>query len=132
MLQYLFCYAAWKAVLTEPIFDSNGRVVGWLRGQLIYDLGGNSRAFLHGDCVSSNRGRHLGRMDRGFFRDRSGNAVAFLKGARGGPILPVPEVPPVPPIPAVPPVPPVSPVPPVPPVPSLSWSPLSWARFLEG
>jgi len=46
-----------------------------------------------------------------------------MRGARGGPLPPVPEVAPVPPVLAIS---------PVSPVPSLGWSNLNWEEFLKG
>jgi hypothetical protein len=30
----------------DPIFDRNGRTLGWLNGEVIYDLRGRARAFV--------------------------------------------------------------------------------------
>jgi len=71
-------------------------------------------------------------LDKGLFRDRHGDVVAFMLGVTGGPVLPVPSAPPVPPVPAIPPERPEPPVPPDPAVLSLRWSSLSWERFIAG
>jgi hypothetical protein len=80
--------------------------------------------------VFSYQGRHLGTLDRGFFRDNQGHCVAFMDGAEGGPIPPIPQIPPVPPIPPIPPIAPIPPIPPIAPIGSFSWSNLSWNQFL--
>jgi len=116
----------------EPIFNGHGCTVGWLREDIVYDASGQPSAFIRNGAVFSYSGGYLGRLDRGIFRDLNGHAVAFMHGASGGPMLPVPAVPPVPPVPQVPPVSPVPVIPPVPPVPSLSWSLLTWEEFLAG
>lgn len=114
----------------EPIYDRQGIVVAWKNGNVIHDISGNAIAFINDTNVISYTGKHLGVLNNGFFRDHRGDAVAFMKGATGGPILPVLSVPPVPPVPAIAPVPPIPPIPPVPAVPSLSWSDLSWDKFI--
>lgn len=115
----------------EPIFDRNGRTVAWFKENVLFNLEGRAVAFRNNNSIVSYRARHLGVIDRGFIRDRNGHAVAFMRGASGGPVQPVPQVPPVPRVPQVPPVPPVPPIPPVPAVPSLSWSSMDWESFLN-
>ena len=56
--------------------------------------------------------------------------MAFVKGARGGPLLPVPSIAPVPPILAIPPVRAVPSVPRIPAVPSLTWG-RGWDDFVS-
>ena len=114
----------------EPIYDRRGSVVAWLSGQNLYHRNGQHAAVVHGDNVYGHRGQQLGRFVNGLFRDHQGGAVAFLRGASGGPVLPVPSVPPVPPVPSVPPVPAVPSVPRVPAVPSLGWG-AAWQNFIN-
>lgn len=116
----------------EPIYDSAGAVVAWKREGDIHDVRGQAVAFLSNKNVVSYSGRHLGVLDKGLFRDHRGDIVAFMSGARGGPLLPVQSEKPVPPVPAFAPVRPEPPVPPAPAVPSLRWSPLSWEQFIVG
>lgn len=120
--------------MLEPIHGRQGEVVGWLDDERrIRDLRGAVVAYIQRDgSINTQGGRSCGVLDRGFFRDRNGGAVAFLKGAAAGPVPPVPHVPPVAPVPVVPPVSPVPPVPPVPAVPQLNWSHLSWEEFIAG
>ena len=116
-----------------PIYNPRGHVCAWFRDDKIYDLRGRCVGFIRqGRQVINTRGRHLGVLDDGNFRDHMGNAAGWIRGGSGGPVRPVPSVPPVPPVPSVPPVPPVTPVPPVPAVPSLSWSALDWSAFVSG
>ncbi len=76
-------------------------------------------------------GEHLGLLLGRFFRDHRGDAVAFLPGAIGGPILPSPSPGPNPPIPSIPPSPAKPFIPPIPAIPSLDWG-LSWQEFING
>jgi len=116
----------------EPVFDPNGDVVAWLNNDVIHDLNGAAVVFLSDHNVLGYGCAHLGFLDRGLFRDHAGDVVAYVRGAHGGPLLPVPHVPPIPPVPHVPPVPPVAPVPPIPSVASLDWSSLDWHAFISG
>jgi sporulation protein YlmC with PRC-barrel domain len=114
----------------EPIFDKNGKTVGWLNNLVIHDRSATYRAFIAGAAVYDFSGRYLGRFRQGFFRDKRGNAVAFLKGARGGPLLPFTEFPPFAPFPPFPPLRPLPELPPLPPLDTLKWSALSFEDFL--
>jgi hypothetical protein len=115
----------------EPIYNLNGCTVAWLRGDFIYDISLKLRAFTRSGAVFTYQGRYIGQLDCGFFRDKSGHAVAFMRGATGGPVPPAPKVSSCPPVPPVPSVAPVPPVPPVPPAPSSSLSNLDWEEFLS-
>jgi hypothetical protein len=75
-----------------PVFDRLGAVVGWVLDDRILDRGGRHRAFIHGSAVYGYDSRYRGTFKRGFFRDRSGNAVAFVQGAAGGPLLPLTQL----------------------------------------
>ncbi len=114
----------------EPIYDRAGRVVAWQRGTDIYHLNGSHAGVINGANVYGHRGQQLGVFVKGLFRDHRGGVVAFLRGATGGPVLPVPSVSPVPPVPSVPPVPAVPSVPRVPAVPSLGWG-QEWQQFIN-
>ena len=116
----------------KPIFDKRGKTVGWLGKNVVYSLNGNPKAFIEDQAVCAYNGEYLGIFENGFFRDRNGDAVAFIEGAEGGPLTPITEIPPIPPIPAIPPISPIPPIPPIPPVSSLSWSNLSWDDYLTG
>jgi len=119
----------------EPIFDRSGRAVAWLRNDVVFDRASHRYvAFLQGrhDDMFNYEGRYLGRLKRGYVRDRQGDAVAFLKGARSGPVLPVYSDSAVLPVPLAP---PVSPGPlraPEAATPTLNWSQLNWVQFLAG
>ena len=117
----------------QPIYHRNGRVVGWFDSEVVYDLGGRARVFVKADAVFTYGAVYLGYMKTGFFRDRVGDAVAFLEGADGGPQLPSSrESPPHEPL-AVPPAShPIPSLPPMPAMPSLGWSSVEWEGFLEG
>lgn len=114
----------------EPIYTRSGAVVGWLHQQRVIDRYNNYRGFLHNNALYSMNGQYLGRFNNGFFRDLFGNAVAFIKGASGGPLLPITQIPPIPPIPPVPPINPIPPIPPIPPIDSLIWG-VEWEDLLN-
>lgn len=114
----------------EPIFNNNGQVVAWLREKDIYHLDGSHAAVVNGENVYGHRGQHLGVFKQGLFRDQSGGAVAFIRGAHGGPILPIPAIPPIPPIPAIAPIPSIPSIPPIPAIPSLGWGQV-WNAFIN-
>lgn len=115
----------------NPIYDSHGGVVGWLKDINIYNLNGSHAAVIKGEHVYGHTGQHLGLLKNGLFRDQAGGAVAFIKGAQGGPIKPVPSIPPIPPIPSIPPIPAIPAIPPISAIPSLSWG-KSWQEFIAG
>jgi hypothetical protein len=108
----------------EAIYDRNSRVVAWRQSNNIFHINGLHTAVIRGNQVYGHRGQHLGVFKNGLFRDHRGCVVAFMNGASGGPVLPIPSVSPVPPVPAVP------SVPPVPAVPSLSWG-MNWQEFIN-
>ena len=89
-----------KEFTMNPIYDREGQVVGWKNDQNIYDLDGSHAAVRIKENVYGPNGEHLGLLLEGFFRDHRGDAVAFLSGAIGGPILPSLSIPPDPPIPS--------------------------------
>ncbi len=115
----------------DPIFNREGKTVGWLHRDAILDRDGVHRAFINSSAVYTYQGRYLGRFEDGFLRDRDGHAVSFVRGASGGPTTPTAEVPPTPPRPSIPPLAFVPPAPPVPPVTYLGWSVLDFESFLK-
>lgn len=116
----------------EPIYDRTGHPVGWLLDDVVRDMKARPRAFVDRGAVYSYDARYLGVVDRGFFRDRDGRAVAFVRGASAGPVMPPTKSAPMPPIPPIAPVHPMPPVPPPPPTASAKWSELEWDRFING
>lgn len=117
----------------NPIHDSSGAVVAWLDSQYIRDLNGGVIAFVRYINVYRLDGQNLGTFRSCYFRDHSGFAVAFVRGATIGPLLPFPAIPPVPPIPAVPPSLPFPAIPPpIPASPLPEWSPSGWDAFIFG
>jgi hypothetical protein len=115
----------------KPIYSRTGQTVGWLTGDVIYDRNNRYRAFISKGEVYTYQGRHLGRLDSGFFRDRQGHAVSFMDGATGGPIPPIPAIAPIAPIPPIPPIPLIPPIAPIAPIASFNWSVLDWDGFLN-
>jgi hypothetical protein len=114
-----------------PIFDRRGVVVAWLMDERILDRRGRHRAFLRGASVYGYDRRHRGTFKRSFFRDRHGDAVAFVKGATGGPLLPLRQLVPLAPLPQLPPLKPLVSLAPVSPLPTLRWSALTWDQFID-
>jgi hypothetical protein len=107
--------------------------VAWLRNDVVLDRGSHRYvAFLQGrpGYLFSYDGRYLGWLQRGYVRDRKGDAVAFLQGARGGPVLPVYSDSAVRPVPLARPVAPQPMPAPSPAAPTRNWSQLSWNQFL--
>jgi hypothetical protein len=116
----------------EAIFDSQGYVVGWLDTGVIYDKYGGACAFVTDGAVHDSSGAYFGQFDNRLFWDTDGLAVAFMAGARGGPLLPRPEVPPIPPSLSFPSEAPALPTPPANPTTGTRWSTRSWEAFLRG
>ena len=114
----------------DPIYDREGQVVGWLQDENIYHLDGSHAAVRNKINVYGPDGEHLGLLLEGFFRDHRGDAVAFLAGAIGGPILPPTSPPPDPPTLSLPPTPAKPSIPPIPAIPSLDWG-ISWKEILH-
>lgn len=116
----------------KPVFDRNGRTIAWINNNYIYNLSGNKvLAFNNKNSIFNYGGKHLGRLNNGFFRDKNGNAVAFLQGAKGGPVIPITQIPPIPPIPTIPPIPPIPSIPTIPSIDSYNWSNLTWESFIN-
>ena len=112
------------------IHGRHGEVLAWLRDDQIISLAGGHLAFVHNANVYTYSGKHLGTLDRGFLRDHSGGCVAYVKGASGGPITPIPKIPPIPPIPKIAPIRPIPSIPPTKPIPKLQWG-LNWTHFID-
>lgn len=118
----------------DAIFDRHGKTIAWLDDRNIYNLSGNQAlAFIsHNTVFTFRTKKHLGRFKNGFFRDKNGNAVAFIKGATGGPVTPVTQVTPSSPsyvlrpsLPSLPSI-PVSY-----PTDTYNWSHLDWEKFIN-
>jgi hypothetical protein len=115
----------------EPIFDSAGRPVAWLyRQQFLIDRFGVCRAFIRGRVLFSMDRRVLGEFSQGYVWDTQGEAVAFVRGASNGPVLPAPHYAGSAPIPPVVSVPVLPPVVASQPVHRIKWSLLSMDTFL--
>lgn len=117
--------------MSTAIFDRNGTPVGWTDGDVIWDLSGQHRAFIGNGNVYTYSAAHLGTFKEGYFRDKFGDAVAFIEGAKNGPLTPLPALPPIAPLFPLAPLPPFPPLYPLPPLPSLSWSNIDWEGFLQ-
>lgn len=118
----------------EPIFDRNGKTVGWLHEDVVYDLEGANLAFVFRGALFGFDGRHVGSFSNKFFLDEEGKAVAFVRGASGPNVPPMPSAIPVPPRPMTTPTPKktmTSSVPSMPPVHSLTWSNTPWVVLLK-
>lgn len=115
----------------EAIFNRHGYWVGWIHDGVVHGVEGGCRAFVRQASVYSYDGGYLGRFVQGFFRDTQGDAVAFVKGSKGGPFKPLPEMTAKPPVVgAPPPVPPVLSTPQAQGAPSMKWAQISWDAFL--
>jgi hypothetical protein len=116
----------------KPIFDRKGDVIAWLDGQFAFNMQGRQLSLYRDyESIVSLHGKYLGFFKSGFFRDKQGYAVAFVKGASVGPELPVLQMAPLPPALDVA-VFPSSPVlPPYPNVAKLTWSELGWQGYLN-
>lgn len=112
-----------------PIHGRYGEVLAWLKGDQVISLTGEHLAFLRGVNVYSYSGEHLGTFDQGFFRDHSGGCVAYVKGARGGPVKPIRKTPPIPPISRIAPIRPIPSIPPISPIRKLQWG-INWNQFI--
>jgi hypothetical protein len=114
----------------EPIFDADGSVVAWLNREVVHGLDGKALVFVENAGVYSYDGKQRGTFSSGYFREASGNAVAFVGNAQGSPALPFPKLTPLPPLPALLPLQPIHDVPAIPPIPTLAWSTMSWEDFI--
>ena len=71
-----------KGTTMEPIFDVRGETVGWLNRGKVYSTAGRPRALIRSGAVFSFATVHLGWFGDGFFRDRDGAAVAWIRPDR--------------------------------------------------
>jgi hypothetical protein len=94
---------------------------------------GEYRAIIDDEAIFDYQSHFLGMLRGGYVWDRDGRAVAFVLGARNGPVIPragaIPRPPVAGPEPVRPSPPPVSKH-----LPAYSreWSDLSWDEFLSG
>ena len=114
----------------EPIFAPDAQLVAWLKDSIIYDEAGQPIAFLHDNAVFSYEDVYIGRMEHGYFRDEHGDAVAFMRGASGGPLMVSPRVIPTAPTTWRTPSAPAVRVVPAAPTASMRWSTKSWAEYI--
>ncbi len=116
--------------MMEAIYDRHGKPVGWFEQDIVYSVAGCPRAFMRGGAVYSFGSTYLGWFDRGYFRDGTGAAVAWIRGAQGGPAAPAPTAPPDRPFLQFALLPSLPPLPPLRPVPSQAWSAVAWDDYL--
>ncbi len=117
----------------EPIFDRKGKAVAFRMRDYVYDREGKAIALVRERSLFTFAGDFLGRFEDGFYRDARSRAVAFEKGATGGPTKPVPERNVIAPLRQELPHPPEKlEVPPRPPFRSNQWSDLDWDAFIAG
>lgn len=116
----------------KPIFSRQGQVVAWINGNVIYDMNSRYRAFIANDALYTHNAKYIGRYNKGFFRDKFGNAVAFISGAKDGPMTPLTALPPLPPLPPLAPLPPLPPLAPMAPMATLSWYQANWDDYISG
>ncbi|QEC78190.1 4-fold beta flower protein [Mucilaginibacter ginsenosidivorax] len=114
------------------VYNKAGVVIGWIQNSIIFNYeGSKALAFIDKQDVFAFGGNntYLGRFHNGFFRDKAGNAVAWVRGASDGPIT-------LPPLDRVAPIfmPVIKPITPIivtiTPIETYSWSNLSWADFM--
>jgi hypothetical protein len=114
------------------VYNRVGVVIGWIKDAIVFNYEGNKAlAFIDKQDVFSFAygNAYLGQFHNGFFRDKTGNAVAWVRGASGGPIT-LPPLDRVAPIfmPVIKPITPI--VTTITPIETLSWSNQSWDDFL--
>ena len=112
-----------RIIMMIPFYDKNDKLFAWFEDNVIYDTTSRYRAFIEDEAVFTYQCVHIGRFASDYFRDRRGDAVAFIEGALKGPLSPTPSIPQIPSIP---------PLPPIPPIDTLSWSNLTWEEFISG
>jgi hypothetical protein len=93
-------------------------------------LSGYHLTTINGMSVYAHYGSQLGVFNGGYFRDHSGNAVAFIDGAFGGLMTPLTRIPPLPPIARLAPIPAIPNLPKIPALPTFNWSLTSWDDFI--
>lgn len=115
----------------QPIYSRQGQVIGWINNNVVYDMNRKHRAFIANDALYTYNAKYIGRFNNGFFRDRFGNAVAFISGAKGGPMTPLTALPPLAPLLPLAPLPPLPPLAPMAPMATLSWSQANWEDYIS-
>jgi len=115
----------------KAIIDSKGRPVGWFDTDHVYRLNGVHLAFVRGEDVYDHGGAYIASFKDGFFWDLAGDAVAFVKGAHGGPSLVIPSAPPSLPALGIPPKPPSFPKPRSRAKLSRAWSKTTWTQLVS-
>ncbi|MBP2625568.1 MAG: hypothetical protein H6Q68_279 [Firmicutes bacterium] len=116
-----------------PVFNKNGKTIAWLKDSIVFAKDGSKAlAFIEQENIFSYSSKHLGIFQNGYFRDKKGDAIAFIKGASGDPFPPRPAIPPFPPRPCIPPEPPTPSVPSVSARASLAWSQTDWEAYING
>jgi hypothetical protein len=82
----------------EPIFKIFGRPVSWMEDGVVFNDDGCPVTFIDNESAFDAQTCHyLGHFNGGVFRDRLGCIVAFLPGAKGCDLLPLPPGAPAPP-----------------------------------
>jgi hypothetical protein len=118
----------------KGIFDRRGEVVGWIGEEgteiTVYNIKGNPKAFLKRHSVVTFNKIYLGSFKRGYFRDKNGDAVAFVEGALGEPPVPKVKIDIIPPKAILLPRPSLKEKLPVSPIPRPSWSDMTFDSFL--
>ena len=120
--------------MAEPIFDRRAKLVAWLSDDcVVYSLKNQPIAHVANFAVFTFESQHLGYFDKGFFRDRKGRAVAFLREHSGGPLSAIaPSSVNAAPILGRAPMAKRPPFPPTMPMAGFVWSNLSWETFVAG
>jgi hypothetical protein len=117
----------------DAIFNSTGHPVAWRYRDAIFNDAGKPLALIRNRNVFTVKGRYLGRFEDGFFRDPQGKAVAFHRGATGGPLPPVTEPASLQPkFQELPHDPEFETPPPPPRFRQRDWSQYTWDQFLKG
>jgi len=116
------------AVLLQPvaareitIFDKRGEAVAYIdtsQDNTIYLWDGQPVAFLRGENVYENDGKHLGQLKNGRLNDHDGNCVGVLEGATSM----LTQIPSIKGIKGIRPIRGIPEIPPIPAIPSMSWS----------
>jgi len=115
----------------EPVFDAGGRPAAWLYNrQFLIDRTNVCRAFVRDRVLFLLDHRVIGSFSDGYVWDARGEAVAFVRGATNGPVLPAPHAYRPPPVPPAVSVPGLTPVVPALPTHRMRWSPLTLETLL--
>jgi hypothetical protein len=118
--------------MSIDFYDRNGNpVVYTVDGTHIFTFPGEPVAYLHNGSVYSFSGVHLGWLDAGLIRDRTGSVVLFTPGARGGPRKPLRKLKPLKGLRRLRPLKALRQLRPLRPLDSRSWSTLLGIEFFE-